>query len=292
MSEPSSFRPSPEEREKVRQFWEVYDAVYDEVSAELEVELASHPEIGRLLTAMPREAREEQDRVSRELMRAAILEDAWEPYLANLRTQGAAYAQQGLSFSTWFRVVAALRRALAPRLIEKFGDDHARLAAVGSGLNAFLEVAMAAIGESYLAEKERTISEQQQAIRELSTPVLELRPGLLLLPVVGLIDSSRAAQITDALLHAIAELRARAIILDVTGVPAVDSAVANHLLQTVQAARLMGAAGLVSGLSADNAQTLARLGIDFGRLRTVGTLRDAIEEAERVLQGSGASAGA
>jgi rsbT co-antagonist protein RsbR len=81
------------------------------------------------------------------------------------------------------------------------------------------------------------------------------------------------------------------VVLDVTGVPAVDSAVANHLLQTVQAARLMGASGFVSGLSADNAQTLARLGIDFGRLRTVGTLRDAIVEAEAVLRTSAAATG-
>jgi rsbT co-antagonist protein RsbR len=283
--EHSGDEPSEAERQAMRDFWEVYDASYDEIVAGLEAEFASHPEVGRLLATATPEVRERSHR----LMGAAIVEGAWEPYLEDLRAQGAGYARYGLAFPTWFLIVGALRHHVEPRLLAAFEDDHERLASAGRGMSAFLDRAMATIGQAYLAEKERTIWEQQQAIRELSTPVLELRPGLLLLPVVGLIDTARARQLTEQLLHGIGARRARAVVLDVTGVPAVDSAVANHLLQAVQAARLMGAAGFVSGLSADNAQTLARLGIDFGALTTVGTLQDGIEAAERLLSGAAAA---
>jgi rsbT co-antagonist protein RsbR len=121
-------------------------------------------------------------------------------------------------------------------------------------------------------------------LRGLSTPVLELRQGLLLVPLIGFIDSERALLLTGKLLEAIAAKRAKAIVLDITGVPAVDSAVANHLMQTVQATQLMGAHTLISGLSPENAQTLVRLGLDLGRLNTVGTLTDGVVAAGEILK--------
>jgi rsbT co-antagonist protein RsbR len=151
------------------------------------------------------------------------------------------------------------------------------------GLAIFCDLAMVIVGEAYIAAKEQIIFRQQEAIRELSTPALELRPGLLILPVIGLLDSQRARTLNTQLLESISAKRARAVVLDVTGVPAVDSAVANHLMQTVQAARLMGATTLVSGLSAENAQTLVRLGLDLAGVDTVGTLADAVEAASRLL---------
>jgi rsbT co-antagonist protein RsbR len=113
--------------------------------------------------------------------------------------------------------------------------------------------------------------------------VLQLRERLLLLPIIGIIDSQRAHQLTDQLLHGIRAHRAKVVVMDVTGVLAVDSAVANHLIQTVQASRLMGASVIITGLSAEVAQTLVRIGIDLSMVQTVGDLQSGIEEAERLL---------
>jgi len=133
------------------------------------------------------------------------------------------------------------------------------------------------------AERERTILQQTEAIKELSTPVLMLRDKLLLLPIIGMIDTHRAQLITENLLHAVRTHRARVVVMDVTGVSTVDSRVANHLLQTVAAARLMGAHVIVSGLSAEVAQSLVAIGIALDGLDTVGDLMGGVEEAERIL---------
>jgi len=100
---------------------------------------------------------------------------------------------------------------------------------------------------------------------------------------VGLIDSQRAQQLTEQLLEGMRVTRARVVVIDITGVPDVDSRVANHLLQTVDASGLMGASVVVTGLSPEIAQTLVALGIDLGRLTTIGDLQGGIEEADRLL---------
>lgn len=139
------------------------------------------------------------------------------------------------------------------------------------------------ITDVLIAERERTISLQQDAIRELSTPVLQIRERLLVLPIIGMLDSQRAKQMTDSLLRAIRANRARVVVIDITGVAAVDSKVANHLIQTVAAARLMGSLVIVTGLSADVAQSLVALGVDLGKLNTMADLQGGLEEAEKVL---------
>ncbi len=132
-------------------------------------------------------------------------------------------------------------------------------------------------------ERERTIGRQSEAIRELSTPVLQIRDHLLLLPLIGVVDTHRAQLITENLLRAIREARARVVVIDVTGVATIDTKVANHLLQTVTAARLMGARTIVSGVSADVAQSMVSLGIELSPFRTVGDLQGGLEDAERML---------
>jgi rsbT co-antagonist protein RsbR len=123
----------------------------------------------------------------------------------------------------------------------------------------------------------------EEAIRELSTPVLPIRDRLLVLPLIGIIDSVRALQLTEQLLGAIRTHRAKAVVMDITGVADVDSKVANHLLQTVEAARLMGAKVIVSGISSEIAQTLVRIGVDLGGLLTTTDLRAGLEEAEQLV---------
>jgi len=146
----------------------------------------------------------------------------------------------------------------------------------------FLDISLAI--DTYIDSRERTIKAlQQEVIQELSTPVLPFREGMLLLPIIGQIDAQRARQLTEHLLMAIRANRAKVIVIDITGVATVDSRVANHLVQTVDAARLMGAKVVISGISPEIALTMVTLGIDLGPVYTVGDLQNGIEHAERLL---------
>jgi rsbT co-antagonist protein RsbR len=146
---------------------------------------------------------------------------------------------------------------------------------------AFFDIGI--IVDVLVFERERIIRQQHEAIRELSTPVLQIRDRLLLLPLIGVLDTHRARLVTENLLRSIRTNRAKVVVMDVTGVATIDSKVANHLLQTVTAARLMGARVIVTGLSADVAQSLVALGIELSTVNTVGDLQGGLEEAEQIL---------
>lgn len=141
------------------------------------------------------------------------------------------------------------------------------------------------ISEDITERKEAAerLAEAQEALRVLLTPVLQIRSGLLILPIVGPLDSERARRLTEQLLREIRANRSRVVILDITGVPSVDAAVANHLVLTVEASRLSGARTMVSGISAAVAQTLVEIHIDPMKIPTVSDLQSGIEEAERIL---------
>ena len=175
-----------------------------------------------------------------------------------------------------------LQGNFARSLTERYGADPQRMR---SAVEVFEPIAMAIVSSASLAlirEQGRLVVRQQEAMLELSTPVLQFRERLLLLPIVGLIDSQRAQQLTEQLLRAIRDQRALVVVVDITGVVAVDSAVANHLMHTVEAARLMGATVIVTGVSAEVAQTLVTLGIELGKLNTVGDLQGGIDAADRI----------
>jgi rsbT co-antagonist protein RsbR len=114
--------------------------------------------------------------------------------------------------------------------------------------------------------------------------VLQLRPGLLILPIVGSLDERRLEQLRAELLEGVRRRRARAVVLDVTGIPQIDTAVANELITAVSSARMMGADVIVSGLSAEIAQTLVTAGIDLRKVVSAGDLQSGIELAERLLR--------
>ena len=139
------------------------------------------------------------------------------------------------------------------------------------------------VAVGFVQERERVIRQQQEAIRELSTPVLQVRERLLILPIIGVIDPQRARQLTEQLLRGIRTNRAKVVVIDITGVAAMDVTVANHLVQTVEASRLLGATVIVTGLSPEIAQTLVTIGVDLGKMNTVGDLQGGIEQAERLL---------
>jgi rsbT co-antagonist protein RsbR len=176
-----------------------------------------------------------------------------------------------------------LRDVYGRSLLERYQHDIGRL---GAALDIYEPVAnkiLSIVALAFIEEREKVVRQQLEAMQELSTPVLQLRAGLLILPIIGLIDTQRARQLTEGLLRAIRANRARVVVMDITGVPAVDSKVANHLLQTVQAARLMGAAVIVTGLSAEVAQTLVTIGVDLSSLNTLSDLQSGIEEADRLV---------
>lgn len=283
VSQEPSIGATPSDQEGLRDFWKVYDAHYDEISTEARELLADDPDFGPVLRATPKEQAEAQSMESRNLLGRAILDGQWDPYVENMKTQGKRYAEMGISFAGWFRVLGVFRPRLTHHLLESFRDDPGRLRSAIGAMDWFIDMAMALVGEEYLDSKQEIIHRQQDAIRELSTPVLQVREEMLLLPVVGVIDSTRARHMTDELLHSIRAYRAKVVIIDITGVPAVDSMVANHLVQAVEAARLLGAQAILTGLSADVAQTVVRIGVDLGKVLTRGTLRDGVNEANRLL---------
>ncbi len=179
-------------------------------------------------------------------------------------------------------IVLLLRDVLARALFAKYQGDADRLNQVLDSYEPAANRIAVIVGVSFVEERERVIHEQQEAIRELSTPVLQLRERLLILPIIGALDSARARQLTEQLLGAIQEKRARVVVIDITGVARVDRAVANHLVQTVEASRLMGASTILTGLSSEIAQTLVDLGVDLSMMRTVGDLQGGLVEAERL----------
>jgi rsbT co-antagonist protein RsbR len=225
-------------------------------------------------------------RKARALKRDHVLAMAHGPY-------DAAYVQQRLELALVYSAVKLetrvflgafhhLMRSIGETLMSQAKDPkEAFLAFLSLKRVAFFDLGI--IVDALIFEREKVIRQQQEAIRDLSTPILQLRSRMLLLPLVGIIDTLRARQLTEDLLKAIRSSRAKVVVMDITGAAAVDSKVANHLLQTVSAAKLMGATVIVSGVSSDVATTLVSLGIDVSSFNTVGDLQEGIEGAERLL---------
>jgi rsbT co-antagonist protein RsbR len=180
-------------------------------------------------------------------------------------------------------IVLLLRDVLARALFENYVRDSDLLNAILDAYEPAANRIAVTVGVSFVEERERVIREQQEAIRELSTPVLQVRDRLLILPIIGVLDAQRARQLTEQLLGAIQSSRAKVVVIDITGVAAIDLTVANHIVQTVEAARLMGASAIITGLSSEIAQTLVDLGVDLSMMKTVGDLQGGLEEAERLI---------
>ena len=139
-------------------------------------------------------------------------------------------------------------------------------------------------GEVYATEREDQVQDEyRQVVRRLSTPVIQVWDEVLVLPLIGVIDSSRAQQMTERLLERIVDLQARVVIMDITGVPTVDTAVADHLIKTTRAAGLVGAKAILVGISPQVAQTLVRLGVSLGDIETYADLHSGLANALRSL---------
>src|SRR5229473_1647310 len=180
-------------------------------------------------------------------------------------------------------IVLLLRDVLARSLFEKYHHDFEMLNRVLDAYEPAANRIANTVGVSFVEQRERVIRQQQKAIRELSTPVLQVRERLLILPIIGMMDGQRARQLTEQLLRGIRTNRAKVVVIDITGVPEIDSTVANHLVQTVEASRLMGASVIITGLSSEIAQTLVTIGVDLSKMNAVGDLQGGIELAEKML---------
>jgi rsbT co-antagonist protein RsbR len=206
--------------------------------------------------------------------------EALQDYARNLSER---IIPRGVETEEVLGIVLLLRDVLARSLFEKYQSDFDLLNRVLDAYEPPANRVANTVGVSFVQERERIIRQQQEAIRELSTPVLQVRERLLILPIIGVLDSQRARQVTEQLLRGIRTNRAKVVVIDITGVPAIDSTVANHLVQTVEASRLMGASVIITGLSSEIALTLVTIGVDLSKMNAVGDLQGGIEEAERLL---------
>ncbi|MGK5553105.1 STAS domain-containing protein [Actinomadura kijaniata] len=177
--------------------------------------------------------------------------------------------------------IAELRHALLPlvrdHVSQEGGDAEDAVVAAMELVGTLRLVAM----ETVLDRDAGIIARQRQEILDIATPVLRVWDGVLAVPLIGTLDSARSQVMTESLLEGIVEQRAEVAILDITGVPMVDTVVAQHLMRTATAVRLMGATCVLSGIRPQIAQTIAALGIDLGGIRTRATLADALAWALR-----------
>ncbi len=187
-------------------------------------------------------------------------------------------AEEGVPYEALVAAIMAFQQAAGGVIRQAFPDEAQQIGV----RDAFLKLNhrhLALAANAYLAGKEGTIRAQQAAMLALSTPVVEVWQGVLALPLVGTIDTGRAKQITQNLLHTIRDTQARIVIVDITGVPLVDTRVANHLMKTIRAASLLGARGILVGISPEIADTLIGLDVTLDGVETYFSLRQGLEAA-------------
>ena len=213
----------------------------------------------------------------------ALETDTLEALQAYARSLSERIIPRGVETDEVVGIVLLLRDVLARSLFGKYQNSPNKLNRVLDAYEPAANRIANTVAVGFVQERERVINQQQEAIRELSTPVLQVRERLLILPISGVVDPHRARQLTEQLLRGIRTNRARVVVIDITGVAAMDAAVANHLVQTVEASRLLGADVIVTGLSPEIAQTLVNIGVDLGKMKTMGDLQGGIEVAEQSL---------
>jgi rsbT co-antagonist protein RsbR len=183
-------------------------------------------------------------------------------------------AKLGFTPSQTARFVFSLKSPLFNRLFQELGSADG-IADEISTATTILDNLGLWTTEVYQKSREEVVQRQQLEMMELSTPVVKLWDGVLALPLIGTLDSGRTQVATESLLQAIVETESEYAILDITGVPTVDTLVSQHLLKTVAAVRLMGADCIISGIRPQIAQTIVQLGVDLSQVTTRGTLADA-----------------
>jgi len=186
---------------------------------------------------------------------------------------------QGFSPSETAMFVFSMKRPLFARIQKELGSKPDELASTTWAATELLDYIGLYTTEIYQKSRDQVITRQQEELLELSTPVVKLWDGILALPMIGTLDSARTQVVMESLLQRIVETGAEIAIIDITGVPTVDTLTAQHLIKTVTAARLMGADCIISGIRPQIAQTIVHLGVDLASVTTKATLADAFRRA-------------
>jgi rsbT co-antagonist protein RsbR len=204
---------------------------------------------------------------------------AWAPLRDMLSNISRSRTEKGFSPTEVATFVFSFKQPLFSRLRKELGSDSQSLADELWTATTLLDKLGLLTTEVFQKTREEVINRQQQDMMELSTPVVKLWDGILALPMIGTLDSARTQVVMESLLQRIVETGAEIAILDITGVPTVDTLVAQHLLKTVTAARLMGADCIISGIRPQIAQTIVHLGVDLQDVITKASLADAFKLA-------------
>jgi rsbT co-antagonist protein RsbR len=201
---------------------------------------------------------------------------AWDPVREQLTALSRSRATQGFTPTETAMFIFSLKEPLSAELQVRHGDDAAGLAGALRSMTAMLDQLGLFTAEAYLRSREDVIRRQQDELIELSTPVVKLWEGVVAVPLIGTLDSARTQVVMESLLERIVATDSTIAIIDITGVPTVDTLVAQHLLKTVAAARLMGADCIISGIRPQIAQTIVHLGLDLSEVTTKASLADAV----------------
>ncbi|HEY2629259.1 MAG TPA: STAS domain-containing protein, partial [Usitatibacter sp.] len=204
---------------------------------------------------------------------------SWSKVRDMLAELSASRARQGFSPIETATFVFSLKRPIFTRLRKELATDAAKLADETWNATILLDQLGLFTTEAFQRTREEVISRQQRELLELSTPVVALWDDILALPLIGTLDSGRTQVVMESLLERIVETGASLAIIDITGVPTVDTLVAQHLMKTVAAARLMGADCIISGIRPQIAQTIVHLGVDLSAVTTKASLADAFAVA-------------
>ena len=200
----------------------------------------------------------------------------WEDTRGFLAELSRSRALQGFSSSETAVFVLSLKQPLFAAIRTALADDAAGLAATTWSASELVDRLALHTIETYQKTREAVIARQQEDLLELSTPVVKIWDGILVLPMIGTLDSARTQVVMEALLQRIVETSSEVAIIDITGVPTVDTLVAQHLLKAVTAIRLMGADCIISGIRPQIAQTIVHLGVDLRGVTTKASLADAL----------------
>jgi rsbT co-antagonist protein RsbR len=220
---------------------------------------------------------------------ADIYGPAWDDARDVLKAISTSRAQQGFTPTETAMFVFSLKEPLFERLRSDIGNDAKALAAELWHATTMIDKLGLFTTEAFLQTRNEVIGRQQAELLELSTPVVQLWEGILALPLVGTLDSSRTQVVMESLLQRIVDTESEIAIIDITGVPTVDTLVAQHLMKTIAATRLMGADCIISGIRPQIAQTIVHLGVDLGEVITKATLADALAVALKRLKQNAAA---